>query len=95
MLLTLEGRDAQVRWHAAQSFIGFGLLTALTVGLLALAALSLFTSLTLFRVFLWAAQGVIVVGLLLWLWSLAQVVLGHSPRWPLIGRRVARLAGTR
>ena len=92
VLLTLEARDREVRWHAAQSFVGFGVLTVVGVVLLALAGISLFSSLMLFRVCLWAAQALVAVGLLLWLWSLMQVALGRSPRWPFSGGRVDRIA---
>jgi uncharacterized membrane protein len=92
VLLTLEARDRDVRWHAAQSFVGFGVLTVVAGVLLALAGISLFTSLMLFRVCLWAAQVLIAVGLLLWLWSLMQVARGSSPRWPFIGGLVDRIA---
>lgn len=92
VLLTLEAQDREVRWHAAQSLLGFGALTLVGLVLLILAGLSLFTSLTLFRVCLWAAQALIAIGLMLWLWSLLQVALGKSPRWPLIGDRADRLA---
>lgn len=91
-LLTLEARDREVRWHAAQSLVGFGLLTLVGVVVLMLAGASLFISLTLFRACLWIAQGVLLVGLLLWVWSLVRVALGRTVRWPLIGGRVDRLA---
>jgi uncharacterized membrane protein len=92
VILTLEPTDREVRWHAAQSLLGFGFLTAVAVLLLVLAGLSLFTSLTLFRVCLWAAQVLIAVGLVLWLWSLVQVARGREPRWPGLGRRAERLS---
>ncbi len=92
-LLTLESRDRDVRWHAAQSLLGFGALTILGAVFLAVAGLSLFTSLTMFRIFLWASQLLIVAGLLLWAWSLVQVARGRSPRWPLIAARVDRFTG--
>ncbi len=94
ILLTLEAHDREVRLHAAQSLLGFGVLTALGALLLMLAGASLLTSLTLARLSFWAACGVIGVGLLLWIWSLAQVAAGRSPRWPLVSARAERLANS-
>ena len=95
LVLWLEGRDRETRWHAAQATLGFGLLTMLAGLCLLVAAVGLAWSLTVFRVGLWAAQGVIAVGLALWVWSLARVALGGTPRWPLLGARADRLAGRR
>lgn len=95
LVLWLEARDRETRWHAAQATLGFGWLTVIAGCCLLVAAVGLTWSLTVFRVGLWAAQGVIVVGLVLWVWSLATVALGGRPRWPLIGARAERLAGNR
>jgi uncharacterized membrane protein len=92
VVLWLEGRDRETRWHAAQSVIGFGALSLIGALLLGVAAVGLLSSLMVFRVGLWAAQGVIVVGFALWAWSVARVALGATLRWPLIGARVDRLA---
>lgn len=93
LLLLLESRDREVRWHAAQAFLGFGVLSVLAVTLLAAAGASLFVSIALFRVCLWLAQSVIVVGAVLWLVSLVQVARGRAFRWPLLAGRAERLAG--
>jgi uncharacterized membrane protein len=92
VVLWLEGRDAETRRHAAQAVLGFGLLTLLGAACLALAVLGILTSLTLFRVGLWAAQAVVLVGIAIWIWSLVRVATGGSPRWPVIGARADRLA---
>jgi uncharacterized membrane protein len=92
LVLWLEGQDRDTRWHAAQSVLGFGALTVLGCACLGLAALGLLSSLTVFRVGLWATQGIVLVGVTLWLWSMIHVALGGTPRWPLIGARVDRLA---
>lgn len=92
VILTLEPADREVRWHAAQSLLGFGVLTLIAVVLLGLAGLSLFTSLTLFRVCLWAAQVLIAIGLIFWMWSLVQVARGREPRWPWLGGWTERLS---
>ena len=92
LVLWLEGRDHETRRHAAQSVLGFGALTVLAGLCLGLAALGLLSSLAVFRAGLWAAQAVVLVGVVLWVWTMAQVALGGSPRWPLIGARVDRLA---
>jgi hypothetical protein len=59
---------------------------------LGIAAIGLLSSLALFRAGLWATQGIVVIGLLLWAWSLAKVAVGGVPRWPMLGDRVDRLA---
>ena len=92
LVLWLEARDRPSRWHAAQSVIGFGVLSLLGAVMLGIAAIGLLSSLTLFRVGLWGAQAIVVVGLLLWAWSMARVALGGVPRWPLPAGRVDRLA---
>jgi uncharacterized membrane protein len=92
LVLWLEGQDHETRWHAAQSVLGFGILTVLTCGCLGIAGIGLLSSLTTFRIGLWAAQGVVLVGALLWAWSMLQVSFGGTPRWPFIGARADRLA---
>jgi len=92
LVLWLEGQDRDTRWHAAQSVIGFGVLTVLGGACLAFAAVGLFWSLAVFRAGLWAAQGIVLVGVIVWVWSMVHVALGGTPRWPLIGARVDRLA---
>ena len=95
LVLWLEARDRPSRWHAAQSVIGFGLLSLLGAVMLGIAAIGLLSSLTLFRVGLWGAQAIVVIGLLLWAWSMAKVAFGGVPRWPLPADRLARLAEPR
>jgi len=95
LVLWLEARDRETRWHAAQSVLGFGALALLGVLLLGIAAIGLLSSLALFRAGVWAAQGVVLVGLALWVWSMARVALGGTPRWPLLGARADRLADSR
>lgn len=94
LVLWLEERDGETRRHAAQATLGFGLLSGLAAGCLLVAAVGLAWSLTVFRAGLWAAQGVVAVALVLWLWSLVRVAMGGSPRWPLLGARAERLAGS-
>ena len=92
LVLWLEGQDRETRWHAAQSVLGFGGLTVLACVCGGVAMLGLLSSLTLFRAGLWAAQAVVFAGVVLWVWTMAQVAFGGTPRWPLIGARVERLA---
>jgi uncharacterized membrane protein len=86
LVLTLEGRRAHVRVHAAQAFIGFGLLALLSGTLLVLAGASLFVSVGLFRALLWATQAVIVVGVVLWVAAMVQAARGVDWRWPVVGK---------
>ncbi|WP_396624195.1 hypothetical protein [Luteitalea sp.] len=92
LVLWLESRDRPSRWHAAQSVLGFGVLSVIGAFTLGIAAIGLLSSLALFRAGLWATQGIVVIGLLLWAWSLAKVAVGGVPRWPMLGDRVDRLA---
>jgi uncharacterized membrane protein len=95
LVLWLEGRDAETRWHAAQSVFGFGALTLVAVLLLGIAAIGILSSLALFRASLWGAQVLLVLGIALWVWTMARVAMGGTPHWPLIASRVDRLAGKR
>jgi len=92
VVLTLEGRRRQVRVHAAQALIGFGLLTLLSGLLLLAAGLSLVVSVTVFRVLIWSLQIVLLLVALLWVGSIVQAARGRDWRWPLIGRWVDALA---
>ncbi len=92
LVLWLESRDRDTRWHAAQSVLGFGALSVLAGLLVGVSVIGLLSSLALFRAGLWAAQGLVVVGLCLWVWSVVTVALGGTPRWPALGARADRLA---
>lgn len=93
LVLWLEGRNRQVRFHAAQALLAFGTLTLLGAALMALAFVGLLRSLTLFRVSLWGAQGLIGIGVVLWLYALIRVATGGHPRWAGVAGRADRLAG--
>lgn len=93
LVLTLEGRREQVRVHAAQAFIGFGLLALLSGTLLVLAGASLFVSVGLFRALLWATQAVIAVGVVLWVVAMVQAARAADWRWPVVGTWAERVAG--
>ena len=95
LVLWLEARDRPSRWHAAQSVLGFGMLSLLAAATLGVAVIGLLSSLTLFRVGLWATQIIVGIGFGFWAWSLARVAFGGAPRWPLLGDRVDRLAEPR
>lgn len=92
LVLTLEGQRLDVRRHAAQALLGFGGLTLVTLALLALAGVSLFVSIGVFRALLWVAQGVVLVGIGFWFFALVQTARGADWRWPLIAGRADRLA---
>lgn len=98
LVLALEGRRLGVRRHAAQAVVGFGTISLLALLLLGAAGLSLFVSITVFRVLLWMAQGVVLLGVVCWLLALAQTARGADWRWPLIAgwsERLARLGSAR
>ena len=92
LVLALEGQRVEVRRHAAQALLGFGLLTLMSVALLALAGAALFVSVGLFRVLLWVAQGVIVAGVIAWVVALVQTARGLAWRWPFLAHHAERLA---
>lgn len=92
LVLALEGKRLEVRRHAAQALLGFGLLTLAGLGVLGLAAISLFMSVALFRGLLWVAQAIILVGVVCWVVALVQTARGRSWRWPLLAARAERLA---
>ncbi len=92
LVLALEGRRVDVRRHAAQALLGFGLLTLAGLALLLLAGVALFVSVGLFRVLLWVAQGVIVLGIVAWVVALVQTARGLAWRWPLLAPYADRLA---
>lgn len=92
-LLTFEPDDMEVRWHAAQSTVGFGLLTLAGAAAVALAGVGLLSSLLVFRVALVLLQVIVLVAGVAWAWSIVRVATGKSLVWPLIGPRAARLAG--
>jgi uncharacterized membrane protein len=93
LVLWFESRDREVRFHAAQSLILFGALTLIGAFLIALAFAGLISSLTLFRISLWAAQALIAVGVVLWIYAIIRVAAGGTPRWPVVAGRADRLAG--
>ncbi len=92
LVLSLEGRRLDVRRHAAQALVGFGLLTVATLALLAAAALSLFVSIAAFRVLLVLAQVVVLLGVGCWVLALVQTGRGVDWRWPLVAPYADRLA---
>lgn len=93
LVLRFEGRDRIVRFHAAQSLLGFGALTLVGAFCMALAFAGLVSSLTLFRVSLRAAQVLIALGVVLWLYALVRVAFGGIPRCPGVAAVADRLAG--
>lgn len=92
LVLALEGQRVEVRRHAAQALLGFGLLTVVSLALLTLAGVALFFSVGLFRALLWVVQGVILVGVLGWVVALVQTARGVAWRWPMLADRADRLA---
>jgi len=94
LVLRFEARDRVVRFHAAQSLLAFGALTLVGVICLGMAFAGLISSLSLFRASLWAAQALVIVGLLLWLYLLVRVALGGVPRLPGVAGRAERIAAS-
>jgi len=95
LVLSLEGQRLEVRRHAAQSLLGFGLLTVFSLALLVMAGVALFFSIGVFRALLWVVQGVILVGVIAWVVALVQTARGLAWRWPLVAPFADRLARPR
>jgi uncharacterized membrane protein len=83
LMLLIERRDPFVRFHAAQSLVGLGLvwLAGLVAYMLAFAVLSV--SATWFTAMLWLALGIWAAGVGLWILCLALVARGERWRMPL------------
>lgn len=82
ILWSVERRDRQIRFHAAQSIAAFGVIAGLIAafGVLAFASLSLLPS--AFNLFIWAAGITWVGGLLLWLVAMWKAANGEAWRIP-------------
>ena len=90
-----EREDRFVRFHAAQAIAAFGLVALLVTAFLVLAAASLSFLPLAFSLFLWAAAGVWIVGMVLWLVVMWKAASGHVWRIPLAAELADRLLGIR
>jgi uncharacterized membrane protein len=92
ILWLAERRDPTVRFHAAQSFLTFGIIAALIIlfGGLAVASLTFLPS--MFGFFVTAAMLTWSMGVLLWLITMWKVASGDRWRLPVAARWVDRLS---
>lgn len=93
VFLFLERENRAVRFHAAQSLVVFGGLSALMGLVAAVSATTLFLLPSVFRS-IWAINSVVwLVGVVLWLVLLLQTLRGESWRVPLAADLADRIAG--
>ena len=93
VFLVVEQQHRGVRFHAAQSTVLFGGLTALIVVLSATSAAALLISPAIFRV-VWASAYLVWFGtVLLWIYVMVRTFRGESWRVPIAADLAARLAG--
>ena len=83
ILWFVERRDRTIRFHAAQSIAAFGVVAFLVVGFGALAIASLSLLPAAFNLFLWAAVGTWLGGIVLWIVALGKAATGHTWRIPI------------
>jgi uncharacterized membrane protein len=92
IFLFIEQRHRQVRFHAAQSLILFGGLSALIAGLSFLSVAMLMISGGAFQAARVLVYLVWLVAVILWLVLMYRTYNGQTWRVPLIGDLAARLA---
>lgn len=95
LMLLVERRDGFVRFHAAQSLVGLGLVWLLgaLVYVLAFAVLSM--SATGFTAMLWLALVIWATGVGVWVVCLMKVLRGERWRMPLAAEFADRLSANR
>ena len=83
ILWFVEQRNAEIRFHAAQSITAFGIVASLILafGAFALASLSLLPA--AFDLFLWAATATWIGGIALWIVALWKAATGRTWRIPI------------
>lgn len=87
----LERRDPSVRFHAVQAVVSFGTIALLVLIFAGLAAASLSFVPSTFTLFLTAAVGVGVGGLVLWGFAMWKAVSGDEWRIPVAADVADRL----
>jgi uncharacterized membrane protein len=92
LLWLVERRDPFVRFHAAQSFVVFGVSAIAIAGFMGLAAVALQVLPSAFSMFLGAAGVTAVAAVLLWLVAVTQALRGVRWRVPALGALAERLA---
>jgi uncharacterized membrane protein len=91
ILFLLEKKNRNVRWHAAQSMVTFGILSLLMWGVSILkgilGAIPLLSILTNFGLdLLW--NGLLWLGIILWLWLMVMAWIREDYRLPFVSRWV-------
>lgn len=92
VFLVIEQEHRAVRFHAAQSIVLFGGLTAVIVLLSATSVAALFISPVIFQAAWMTSYLVWFVAVLLWLYVLLKTFRGETWRVPFAGDLAARLA---
>ena len=92
VFLVIEQEHRAVRFHAAQSIVLFGGLTAVIVLLSAISVAALFISPALFQATWMFSYVVWLVAVLLWLYVLLKTFRGETWRVPIAGDLAARIA---
>lgn len=92
LFLFLERSDRQVRTHAAQSVVVFGLVSLLLLLLSVVSAMTLVMAPTMFRA-TWSVNTLFWLGgVVLWLVLMVLAFRGNPARVPLVAPLVERLA---
>ena len=87
----IERRDAEVRFHAAQSLVTFGLAAVAILLFGGMAVLSLQLLPAAFMLFLWAAGLTALAALVLWVVVVSHAIQGRRWKVPALGALAERL----
>jgi uncharacterized membrane protein len=94
LFLVLERKNRYVRFHAVQSLVGLGAVSAVGILLAILSFLTLFVSATVFRVLLALSVGTWMLGVVVSLVCLYKAYAGETWKLPLVGDFAERMAAT-
>ena len=89
----VERENRFVKFHAAQALVGLGGIWAVGLTIWVFAFAALFISASLFKVLLYLAYGVWLVGMIAWAVCLIKAWQGEEFELPWAGRIARRMAG--
>jgi uncharacterized membrane protein len=89
----VEKESRYVKFHAAQALIGLGTIWAAGLTLWIFAFVALFISAFVFKVLLYLAYGVWLIGMIAWAVCLVKAWQGEAFELPWAGRIARRMAG--